>query len=101
MRKDAQDFNHLDVDRFPQPAVDLSSSDETVDPSRSNADGEHDAADNVEGRRPRSRPPRGPSPSAPSAGPIYRNSPRLRNHLGAGRSRIPRFLVIVNSHGDS
>src|SRR6266545_8012374 len=37
-----------------------------------------------------------PHPSAPSAGPIYLNSPRLRNHLGAGRSRIPRFLVIVN-----
>src|SRR6266705_2033432 len=69
MRKDAQDFNHLDVDRFPQPAVDLSSSDETVDPSRSNADGEHDAADNVEGRRPRSRPPRrrGPKTAAGKA----------------------------------
>lgn len=68
MRKGGQDFNHLDVDRLPQPAVNRSSSDETVDPLGSNADGEHDASD-VEGRCPRSRPPRrrGPKTAAGKA----------------------------------
>ncbi len=58
MRKGAQELKDLDVDRAAPPAVKRSSSDETVDPSGSNVDGEHDAADGVEGRRPRSRPPR-------------------------------------------
>jgi hypothetical protein len=42
-------------------------------------------------------PDSGPSPSAPSAGMLYLNSPRLRNWPRRGRSRIPRFPVIVNT----
>ena len=69
MRKGAQELKDLDVDRAAPPAVKRSSSDETVDPSGSNVDGEHDAADGVEGRRPRSRPPRrrGPKTAAGKA----------------------------------
>ena len=50
MRKGAQELKDLDVDLAAPPAVNGSSADETVDPSGSNVDGEHDAADGAEGR---------------------------------------------------
>src|SRR6266704_5370046 len=56
MRKDAQDLPDLDVDRVALPAVSQSSPDETVDPLRSNADGEHDVADGGESMEVRKEP---------------------------------------------
>ena len=55
MRKGAQELKDLDVDRAAPPAVKRSISDETVDPSGSNVNGEHDAADGVAVSAPYSR----------------------------------------------